>query len=166
MTVEHETHIEAPPEVVWRVTADVERWPDWTPTVTWVRRVSEGPFGVGSVARIRQPGQGEAEWVVTIFEPHRRFAWETRRKGLRMVGGHELSSAGEGTRNLLRVEAEGALAVLLWPVLRIAMRKALKDENEGLKTHCEEVARGGLSSRTRRFAEDGLAGGRGVDEGR
>jgi uncharacterized membrane protein len=142
MIVEHTTHIEAPPEVVWRVTADVERWPEWTPTVTSVKRVGEGPFGLGSVARIKQPGQAEADWAVTSFEPGRRFAWESQRMGMRMVGTHEISPEGQGTKNVLRVEANGALAVLLWPVLGLAMRRALKDENEGLKKCSERVARG------------------------
>lgn len=140
MIVEHTTHIQAPPALVWRVTADVEAWPEWTPTVTSVKRLGEAPFGLGSVARIKQPGQPEADWVVTRFEPEQRFAWETRRAGLRMVGTHEVSAEGDGTKNVLRVEAEGAMAVLLWPVLRLAMRRALHQENDGLKTYCEHAA--------------------------
>lgn len=142
MTVEDAIYIEAPPDVVWRVTVDVERWPEWTPTVTSVVRVGQAPFGLGSIARIKQPGQPEAEWVVTAFDPAERFAWETRRTGLHMVGTHEISPEGAGTRNVLRVEARGPLGVLLWPVLRPAMRRALSEENGGLKEFCEQrVAR-------------------------
>jgi uncharacterized membrane protein len=141
MTIEDTIQINAAPDVVWRVTADVERWPEWTPTVTSVELLGGGPIGPGSVARIKQPAQPESEWRVTVFEPGRRFAWETQRRGLRMVGWHEFEPAGAGTTNTLRVEAEGALAVLLWPVLRLAMRRALADENRGLKQRCEaEVA--------------------------
>lgn len=137
------THIEAAPEVVWAVTQDVERWPEWTPTVTSVNRLDRGPFGLGSVARIKQPMQPEAEWNVTEFEPGRRFAWETRRLGLHMTGSHDVSPNGLGTTNVLGVEAKGALAVLLWPVLRLAIRRALADENRGLKANCEQIARAG-----------------------
>lgn len=140
MIVEHTIHIEAPPDVVWRVTEDVERWPEWTPTVTSVARTDQAPFGRGSVVRIKQPGQPESEWVVTEFEPGERFAWETRRPGLRMVGTHELSPDGSGTKNLLRVEARGPVAVLLWPVLRPLTRRALSDENGGLKRRCEQIS--------------------------
>lgn len=142
MTVEDTIHIEAPPDVVWRVTEDVERWPEWTPTVRSTKRVGQDPFGHGSIARILQPGQPEAEWVVTEFEPGRRFAWTTRRRGLTMVGTHEILPEAGGTRNVLRVEASGPVAVLLWPVLRLAMRRALSAENGGLKAYCERAAGG------------------------
>ena len=141
MRVEHTIRIEAPPERVWEVTRDVERWPEWTPTVTSVGLVGEGPFGLGSVARIRQPLQPESEWVVTEYAEGRRFAWETRRRGLRMTGTHDLSAEGSGTRNTLSLDAGGVLAALLWPVLRLAIRRALADENRGLKARCEQTAR-------------------------
>jgi uncharacterized membrane protein len=140
MIVEHAVHIAAPSELVWRVTVDVEQWPTWTPTVTAVRRVDGGPFGLGSRCLLRQPGQPEAEWVVTQWEPGRRFAWTTTRRGLRMTGTHEITAEGAGTRNTLRVEASGILMVLLWPLLRLATPRALRDENAGLKAHCERLA--------------------------
>lgn len=142
MIVEDGVRIEAPPDVVWAVTVDVERWPAWTPTVTALARLDGGPFGLGSAARIKQPAQPEAVWTVTEYIDGARFAWETRRRGLRMTGTHEVSAEGAGTRSVLRVEAEGAVAVLLWPVLRLAMRRALLAENRGLKGRCEALARG------------------------
>lgn len=137
MNVTDMIHIDASPEVVWAVTEDVERWPEWTPTVTSVEVVGNGEFGLGSVARIKQPLQPEADWVVTEFEVGHRFAWATRRTGLRMVGTHDLGADGAGTRNVLGVDAEGPVAVILWPLLRWAMRKALAEENRGLKARCE-----------------------------
>ena len=136
-TVEDAIHIDAPVEVVWAVTEDVERWPEWTPTVTSVTRTGEGRFGLGSTARIRQPGQPEAEWTVTEFEPGRRFVWETRRTGLHMRGSHHLEAQGSGTLNRLAVEVGGVGGALLWPILRRLIRGALVRENEGLKARCE-----------------------------
>jgi hypothetical protein len=141
MSVDDAILIEALPDVVWDVTLEVERWPEWTPTVTSVSRVGSGPLGPGSVVRIKQPLQPESEWTVTAFDPGRRFGWETRRPGLHMSATHELYPEGAGTRNVLRVEARGALALLLWPLLRPAMRRALAEENRGLKTRSETLAR-------------------------
>jgi uncharacterized membrane protein len=140
MRVEHEIRIDAPPEIVWAVTLDVGRWPEWTPTVTSVTRADDGPLVPGSVVRIRQPAQGVADWVVTEMVEGRRFAWQTVRPGLRMIAIHELDRDGTGTRNVLAVEAAGAAALLLWPLLRLAIRRALADENRGLRARCEAIA--------------------------
>ncbi len=43
--------IDAPPEVVWRVMTDVERWPEWTLTAERIERLDEGDFRLGSRAR-------------------------------------------------------------------------------------------------------------------
>jgi uncharacterized membrane protein len=137
MTVTNTIHISAAPDTVWAVTIDVERWPEWTPTVTSVEILTDKPLRLGSIARIKQPMQPAADWVVTEFVSGRRFAWETRRASLRMKGIHELSAEDAGTANVLRVEAQGILASLLWPMLRLAIGKALADENRGLKARCE-----------------------------
>lgn len=146
MTITDSIKIEAPVHAVWNVTQDVERWPEWTPTVTSVRLVSDPPLRLGSIALIRQPMQPESRWVVTEFAPGRRFAWETRRPGLHMVGSHDMTSENGGTRNILRIDASGWIAVLLWPVLRAAMRKALADENRGLKARCEGKAQADIGT--------------------
>lgn len=132
--------IHAPLSVVWRETVDVERWPEWTPTVTASERLGEGPLRVGSEVRLRQPGQPAAVWTVTSLDPLERFSWETQRPGLRMTATHALASEGDGTRNALNVEITGALSVLLWPVLRVLVSRALALENRGLKARCEALA--------------------------
>lgn len=141
MKVDDTIHIEASPEIVWRVTRDVARWPEWTPTVSAVTRVDQGPFGLASVVRIKQPMQPEAQWVVTVFDEDRCFAWETRRPGLRITATHELVPDDTGTTNILRVETEGMVATLLRPLLGMALPRALAQENHGLKARCESIAR-------------------------
>src|SRR5688572_8177436 len=105
MTVTNTIHITASPETVWDVTIDVEQWPQWTPTVTSVELLTDKPLRLGSIARIKQPMQKTADWVVTDFISRRLFAWETRRAGLQMKGIHEMAADVAGTVNTLRVEA-------------------------------------------------------------
>ena len=137
MTIEHTIAIEASPDTVWAVTTDVGRWPEWTPTVSAVRRLDSGPLGVGSETRVAQPGQPAAVWTVSEVVPGRRFVWQTARAGLRMRATHEVTPEGAGTRNVLCVELSGVLARLLSPLLRPLVRRALAAENRGLKARCE-----------------------------
>jgi uncharacterized protein YndB with AHSA1/START domain len=139
MTIKNTIQIEAPPHVVWAVTVGIEQWSKWTPTVSSAYCLDDGPFGLGSVARIKQPGQPEADWTVTEYVPQKQFTWETQRLGLRMTASHQVREEGTGTSNTLQLEASGVVAVLLWPVLCVVIHYALKKENGGLKAHCEAL---------------------------
>jgi ribosome-associated toxin RatA of RatAB toxin-antitoxin module len=46
----------ARPAEVWRLFADVERWPEMTPSIRQVRRMDTGPLRAGSEAIVKQPG--------------------------------------------------------------------------------------------------------------
>ena len=71
-----EIEIGAAPDVVWATMRDVERWPEWTPTVTSVRLRTPGPLSVGSRASIRQPKLPPALWCVTeLDDSNRTFTW-------------------------------------------------------------------------------------------
>lgn len=140
MKLEHVIHIDAPPEVVWDVIVDVEGWPAWTPTIDTAKRLDDGPFDVGSKALLKQPGLTEATWVVTSLTQGERFTWESRIRGIRMIATHEIVAAETGAQNVLRIEMSGWVAILLGPLIRVSVRRALEQENTGLKKHCEAIA--------------------------
>lgn len=137
MILENIKMVDAPPDVVWEVTTDVENWPQWTPTVTEVTRLDDGPFMVGSVALIKQPGLLVSEWRVTELRDGEGFTWETCVRGMRMSATHDLVVLESSTKSILRLQIEGFLAVLLWPLIRYSARKNLELENAGLKARCE-----------------------------
>ncbi|MBM4414915.1 MAG: polyketide cyclase [Chloroflexi bacterium] len=68
MRIEQFVDIAAPPERVWAVMADVERWHEWTASITSIERLDGGAFGLGSRARVRQPRLRPALFTVTAFE--------------------------------------------------------------------------------------------------
>ena len=62
--------VDAPADRVFEVLTDIDRWPEWTPTVTRVERHdgSSFPLTMNSRLRIVQPKVPPAEWTVTAFE--------------------------------------------------------------------------------------------------
>lgn len=140
MMLENVILIDAPQSVVWSVTIDIARWPQWMPTVTTVKRLDAGPFDCGSAALIKQPGLSEAKWVVTALTPGERFTWETRILGIRMIATHELATKETRTQSILRVEMSGIVARLLWPQIYFSARRSLQRENASLKTKCEAIS--------------------------
>ncbi len=48
---------------------EVERWPEWAPTVTAVRPLDDGPLAVGSRVRVEQPRIPPTVYVVTELKP-------------------------------------------------------------------------------------------------
>jgi uncharacterized membrane protein len=128
MRYEETIHIDAPVELIWRLTTDIDDWPAFMPTVQRLERLDDGPLRVGSTARLKQPGQSAAVWTVTRLEPMREFTWETRRLGVRMTGRHLLERAGAGTRNTLVLETEGPAAGVFTALFGGMMRKSVHRE--------------------------------------
>lgn len=140
MKFEHTLQIAAPVSVVWEVSTDVERWPEWHPLISNIERVDKGDFQVGSSARIKQSGLPDTKWTVTTLTPGKQFSWETKVLGMHMIGSHELSATDTGTENVLKVEVTGFVTWLLWPMLWSSLPWALNQENTGLKSRCEGTA--------------------------
>jgi uncharacterized membrane protein len=132
-------NIGAPPEKVFAVLCDVERWPDWTSTMTSVQRVESGPFGVGSSARVRQPGLRPTVWQVTAFENERNFTWTARSPGLRMTAAHLIEPQDVGSRVTLSFELSGFIAALASRLYGDLIERYMTTESQGLKKRSESA---------------------------
>jgi hypothetical protein len=91
--------IGAPAGRVWQVMSDTDRWHEWTPSVSSVKRLGDEPFAVGSRVLIHQPKLPPAFWTVTAIEPERSFTWVSTAPGLRVVGRHSVAPAATGAGN-------------------------------------------------------------------
>ncbi len=131
--------VAASTERVWEVLGDVERWPEWTPTVTSVRLLDEGPLRPGSRARIDQPRIPETEYVVTELEPGRSFTWVATGPGVLTTARHSIEALADGgTRVRLSVSQSGWLGSLMARVYRRLTDRYLANEAGGLRARCEE----------------------------
>jgi len=133
--------IAAPPQRVWAVLSDVESWPEWTPTVTSVRLLDQGPLRLGSRAVIHQPRLPENEYVVTELEPGRSFTWVASGPGVRTTGRHAIDPLPGGeARVRLSVAQAGWLGTLMGPFFRGLTDRYLATEADGLRARSEQEA--------------------------
>ena len=137
--IEQVVDIDAPPDVVWGVMADVERWPEWTDSVLSVQRLDRVPFKVGSRARIRQPGFLPATWEVTKLDEGRSFTWVTRTPGMRAEGHHRVESIPGGSRATLSVTYDGLLGGVVASLMARTTERFLSLEAVGLKKRSESA---------------------------
>ena len=135
--------IAAPPERVWEVMSDIERWPVWTPTVTRLDRLDPGPLAVGHRARIRQPRLPAAVWQITALDPGRSFTWVTRSPGVVVTGHHSVEPARAGTRAHLTLHFGGVLGALVGRIFRGLNTRYLELEAAGLRRRSEARGEGG-----------------------
>ncbi len=145
---ERSVQVDAPPAVVWSVLEDVERWPDWTPSIESVVRQETGAFGVGSTAKVKAKGFPESVLRVMEFTNGRSFAWEgPGGPGLRVIMSHAVEPAGGGSRVTLSIIPAGPSALFVgWLVGR--MSKANVDtEAESLKRRAEALANESVAPR-------------------
>jgi uncharacterized protein YndB with AHSA1/START domain len=139
--IEESIEIAAPPEAVWRVLVDVERWPEWTESMTSVRRLDAGPLAVGSEARVKQPGLRAATMTVTQINDGQSFTWETRPLPTVTVSAvHAIERIDAGSRVTLSIRSTGLLAPLLSPMLVRVSKRFVPMEARGLKHRVESGA--------------------------
>jgi uncharacterized membrane protein len=132
------TEIAAPAQRVWEVMRDVERWHEWTPSVTSIRRLDEGPLGVGSRLVIRQPKFPPAWWKVISVEPGRGFISASKAPGLRVVAHHFVEPTPAGSRATLSLDFQGLLGGVWGRWTKDINDRYLAFEAKGLKARSED----------------------------
>lgn len=101
----------APPERLWLVVSEVERWGERLPTFTSVRALEPWrAVGVGSRFEVRQPGLPGATYEMTAWEPGRSFTWLARSPGVVTTATHTVSAHEGGSTVDLALEWAGPLA--------------------------------------------------------
>lgn len=117
---------------------DVERWPEWTASVTSVRRLDEGPLRVGSRVRIRQPRLPTTTWTVTEVVAGESFTWVAAGPGFTTTASHRVRPDASGSVATLAVNQAGALGALVGRLTARLTRRYLDLEAAGLRGRAEQ----------------------------
>jgi uncharacterized protein YndB with AHSA1/START domain len=134
--------ISAPPERVWAVMTEVERWHEWTPSITRIARLDSGPFTVGSRVRVVQPRLRPAVFTVTEVNdrPERRsFTWRMSAPGVVGIATHIVEPGPAGAHATLLVEFAGLLGGLVGRLYGGLTERYLALEADGLKRRSEPM---------------------------
>jgi uncharacterized protein YndB with AHSA1/START domain len=138
MQYEIDIDIDSGPEAVWAVLTDIERWPEWTASMTRVRRLGDGEFSDGSAARVKQPWLPTSVLTVNEYQHGKYFSWITKRPGITTVATHDLIAGADGSTNVrLTLHQTGTLAPIVGLFLSRRMRRYVDMEAHGLKRRCE-----------------------------
>ncbi|HWO73058.1 MAG TPA: SRPBCC family protein [Dehalococcoidia bacterium] len=136
MRIETSISIEAPPSRVWDILVDVERWHEWTRSISSIRRLDDGHFQVGSRVRIKQPRFPPAFWRVTRLEAPIYMEWQAAAPLSRVIAGHRIEPEGAGSRVTLQIEQTGLMG-LVGRYFANVSRAYVQMEAEGLKRRAE-----------------------------
>lgn len=129
--------INATAERVYDVMTDIDRWHEWTPSITSIRRLDGGGFEIGKRAMIRQPKFPPATWTISRIEPGRRFEWINKGPGLKVTGHHSVEPAANGSRATLALSYEGIFGGLLARMTESITKRYIAMEAAGLKARAE-----------------------------
>jgi carbon monoxide dehydrogenase subunit G len=140
--IEREFEVARPVQEVFSYLADVTNEASWNPWAKWVRKIGEGPIGLGSLFRGSYQGFGELDQDLSEYEPPRRVTYHSVPKGMheaRMT--FELEATGGSTRvRIVGVARPAGLLKLMEPMMPLRMKPHIRDVAAGIKRELEGVA--------------------------
>ena len=131
--------IAAPPERVWAIVVDVERWPERIPTVDAVERLDTGPLAVGSRTRLEQPRLPAAVWTVTELVDGSSYTWESKSTGVTVTASHIVEPDPDGSRLTLALQVSGPMSGIGWLMSRSVSKRYVETEAASIKNVAESL---------------------------
>ncbi|UXA08538.1 SRPBCC family protein [Mycobacterium sp. SMC-2] len=142
MFTEDSIEIDAPPQLVWDVFSEVERWPEWTASVTSLVGRDGPALEVGRRFTIKQPGMSKLVWKVTEIDPGTSWTWVQRSPGVNVTARHYVTARpGGGTLVRQELDQRGVLGALVGRLMVNKTKRFLKLEAQGLKARSEQLSR-------------------------
>jgi uncharacterized membrane protein len=132
--------IDAPATLVWEVFSDVERWPEWTASVTRLDALDGPGLAAGKRFAIKQPRMPKLVWEVIEVANGASWTWVQRSPGGSALARHEVIAMSDG-RTLVRQEIEqsGPVGTLVARLMIRMTKRYLDMEARGLKARSEQL---------------------------
>lgn len=132
--------IDAPASLVWEVFSDVERWPEWTASVTRLVALDGPGLAVGKRFEIKQPKLPTLVWQVTDVSPGVSWTWAQHSPGGRTLATHTVTPVADD-RTLVRQELDqqGLVGGIVGRLMLRTTRRYLEMEAQGLKGRSEQL---------------------------
>jgi uncharacterized protein YndB with AHSA1/START domain len=142
MITESSVEIDAPTSLVWEVFTDVERWPEWTASVTNLVALDGPGLAVGKRFQIKQPKLPTLVWEVTDVAPGVSWTWAQHSSGGSTFAHHALTPMDDG-RTLVRqaLDQRGPVGAIVGRLMLRTTRRYLEMEAQGLKLRSEGLRR-------------------------
>ncbi len=138
MITDSSVEIAAPAATVWAVYTDVQRWPEWTASMTRIEALDGPELAVGKRFAIKQPRLPRLVWTISALAPGAAWTWQQGPPGGLTRAVHEVVPLGpERTLVRQRIEQRGPIGNLVGALMRGLTRRYLALEAEGLKERCE-----------------------------
>jgi len=142
MITEDSVEIDAPAHLVWQIFSDVERWPEWTPSVTSLVARDGADLAVGKRFAIKQPGMSKLVWKVTEIDPGSSWTWVQRSPGVHVSASHwVIPQPGGRTLVSQQLDQRGVLGALVGWLMAKKTKRFLEQEAHGLKARSEQLGR-------------------------
>lgn len=130
------TDITMPPDVIWALLCDPNRYPEFADPTDRMLSVPDDEFGVGSVYREYggvPPFKAESTWHVRVFEPMRRQVHVGDDSSMMLDLTIELDPVETGTRLTQRLELKPRwylrpVFAVLWPLFMRDRAQAAMDK--------------------------------------
>ena len=116
---------------------DVEKWPEWTASMSSVKRLDAGELRVGSRVRIKQPRLAPATMTITHIEPDKCFTWRTTAPGVEVTATHTIIEKGKGSQVVLSLYFDGLVGGIIARATRSLNERYIAYEAAGLKKRSE-----------------------------
>ena len=116
---------------------DIDRWHEWTPSISDITRLDGTTFELGKRVLIRQPKLPPAMWTISRIDPNRRFEWVNTSPGVKVTGHHSVEPTANGSRATLALSYKGIFGGLLARLTKGITLRYIAMEAGGLKARAK-----------------------------